>query len=118
MSEALTHLPLASSAHAEATKAVLVIKVGSVVQVLESLQEKFGVFQLWSHQETWNAWTYARDIEVNRWCRQRGIIWHEIRGHGVVRGLKNRDGWSKQWYVHMVSQVALSLAGRALRSTS
>jgi deoxyribodipyrimidine photo-lyase len=75
----------------------LVVRVGDVVAVLESLRRSHGIAALWSHSETGNAWTFARDRRVADWARAHGIRWHERRAFGVVRGLKLRKGWVGQW---------------------
>ena len=66
----------------------------------------FGVEALWSHEETGNGWTYARDIRVGRWCRQNGIAWHEVPPFGVIRRLASRDGWAKRWEARMAEPLA------------
>ncbi len=82
----------------------------STAEVCEALQAIFqvhGAFQLWSHQETGNAWTYARDKAVARWCRQRGIEWTQCRSFGVVRGPpKPRERWASQWNALMAQPLA------------
>lgn len=78
----------------------LVIRYGSVEQVLESLLER-GLQALWSHEETGNLWTFERDKRVAAWCKMSGVPWHEIQNHGVVRRLANRDGWAKRWDAQM-----------------
>lgn len=75
----------------------LIVRVGEAVETLDSIHRELGIVQLWSHQETWNGWTYARDRAVTRWARARGIAWHQPRQFGVVRCLQDRDGWSRQW---------------------
>ncbi len=72
----------------------LIIRVGEVVDVLQDLRTKLGPVQIWSHEETGNAWTYDRDKRVVDWCKTENITWHETPSHGVVRGLRDRDGWS------------------------
>jgi deoxyribodipyrimidine photo-lyase len=72
----------------------LIIRVGEVIDVLTQLRHELGVFTLWSHEETGNAWTYKRDIAVAKWGRENGIIWQELSSNGVVRRLKSRDGWA------------------------
>jgi deoxyribodipyrimidine photo-lyase len=83
----------------------LVIRSGDAVQVLEGLRQQFPVQGLWSHQETWNGWTYARDGQVRAWTRQHGIPWSEPPQNGVVRRLKNRDGWAARWYRQMAAPI-------------
>ena len=73
----------------------LILRVGGAINVLEALRQQFGTFTLWSHEETGNAWTYRRDLDVLAWARENGIVWHELPSHGVVRRLSNRDRWSK-----------------------
>lgn len=73
----------------------LIIRQGEVLSVLEDLRGRLGTFTLWSHEETGNAWTYKRDIEVAKWCGAHGVAWHEFPSHGVVRRLKSRNGWAK-----------------------
>ncbi|MEO1034019.1 MAG: FAD-binding domain-containing protein [Pseudomonadota bacterium] len=75
----------------------LVVRVGAVIDVLEQLRREVGDFALWSHQETGNDWTYARDRAVLAWCRAQAITWHEVPQGGVVRRLANRRGWAGRW---------------------
>jgi deoxyribodipyrimidine photo-lyase len=75
----------------------LVLRTGDAVAVLEALARTHPPAALWSHQETGNGWTFARDRAVAAWARGRGIAWHEPRQHGVVRGLRRREGWAAQW---------------------
>ncbi len=72
----------------------LIIRVGNTIDVLEDLHQKFGKFNLWSHEETGNAWTYLRDQGVAAWCNSHGVRWHQTPANGVVRRLENRDGWA------------------------
>ncbi|MEL6465404.1 MAG: deoxyribodipyrimidine photo-lyase [Pseudomonadota bacterium] len=74
----------------------LVVRVGSVVDALESLRSSVGFDRILSHEETGNAWTYARDREVAAWCQANGTVWTELSQSGVVRRLNGRDGWAKQ----------------------
>lgn len=75
----------------------LIVRIGDAVEALECIHENVGIAQLWSHEETGNAWTYARDLRVAEWCRRQSIVWTEARQDGVIRRLKTRDGWAKRW---------------------
>ena len=79
----------------------LIIKVGNALNVLEDIRKRHSIVSLWSHQETWNGWTYKRDKAVKRWCKSHNIPWHEPVQNGVVRRLNNRDGWAARWYHQM-----------------
>lgn len=75
----------------------LIIRVGDALNILEKLRRSHPIRALWSHQETWNHWTYDRDVRVKQWSRQHNIAWHEPTQNGVVRRLPHRNGWASQW---------------------
>ncbi|MFN4243293.1 MAG: FAD-binding domain-containing protein [Tepidisphaerales bacterium] len=80
----------------------LMVRSGDAVSVLESLRRAYGPrIELFSHEETGNAVTFARDRAVRRWCRECGVPWHEFRQFGVIRGLKDRTGWARRWEAFM-----------------
>lgn len=79
----------------------LVVRMGEMLPVLKALQRQRGIAGLWSHEETGNAFTYRRDLAVGRWCKQQGIQWHETPSSGVIRRLKDRDGWARVWEQRM-----------------
>jgi deoxyribodipyrimidine photo-lyase len=75
----------------------LVVRIGPAVEVLAELRRQIGFSEMWSHEETGNAWTYRRDIAVQAWCRAHSITWHEFPQTGVIRQLKSREGWARHW---------------------
>lgn len=84
---------------------VLVVKVGSALEVLEQISRRHHIQTLWSHQETGNGWTYDRDKAVKSWCQSKNIQWNEPVQNGVIRRLKDRDGWAARWYKFMNEPV-------------
>lgn len=83
----------------------LTVRTGIMPEVLAALDRELqavgGLTHLHSHQETGNAITYARDLRVADWVRQRGIPWSEYQQDGVVRRLASRNGWSRSWQQRM-----------------
>lgn len=75
-------------------------------QALSLLRARFGDFTLWSHEETGNAWTYARDKRVGAWIKEHGARWQEISQSGVVRRLGSRNGWAEHWDRLMADPLA------------
>ena len=73
----------------------LLVRTGGMISVLAQLKQVLGGFDLRSHEETGNAWTFRRDLEVAGWCRAQGVDWYEYPSHGVLRRLKTRDIWSR-----------------------
>ncbi len=83
--------------------APLVIRRGDVVPVLEALHVRHGALALFSHEETGNGWTFARDRAVAAWCRGRGVTWQEFPQFGVRRGLRDRNTWARYHAAHMAA---------------
>lgn len=83
----------------------LVRRTGEMTRVLTELLAATEGFALWSHEETGNAVTFERDRRVGRWCRANGVVWREFAQHGVVRGLRDRDGWAHRWDARMSEPV-------------
>ena len=75
----------------------LIIRTGDAVEILDNLNQRFGVETLLSHEETGNAWTFTRDKRVAKWSKQNKITWAQYPQFGVVRRLKKRDGWASNW---------------------
>jgi len=74
--------------------APLVLRVGDAVTVLDRLCVRHRIGAILSHEETGNAWTFARDRRVADWARSAGIRWEEVPQTGVARRLATRDGWA------------------------
>jgi deoxyribodipyrimidine photo-lyase len=83
----------------------LAVIIGDALAILQKIHETHGIAALWSHEETGNAWTYARDLRVVAWAKAAGIPWHEPRQFGVVRRLKSRNGWAKAWDRDMAQPI-------------
>ena len=63
-----------------------------------------GGITLYSHEETGNNASYARDIAVAKWCAAHGVVWHELPRNAVVRRLRQQGGrnaWGKHWAQRM-----------------
>ena len=81
--------------------ACLSVLRGTLPGVFADIHRKNPITLLLSHQETGNDTSYKRDMRVKQWCKDQGVEWQEFTQTGVVRALKNRDGWSKQWNLRM-----------------
>lgn len=72
----------------------LVIRRGDAVDVLARVAAEAGAERLVSHQETGNAWSYARDRRVAAWARDAGLPWDELAQQAIIRGPHDRDRWA------------------------
>ena len=85
--------------------ASLIRRVGRAEEVLAELHKETGFQALYSHEETGNAVTYARDKRVAAWARSVGVTWTEHRQFGVFRALRERDGWAARWNSMMATPL-------------
>lgn len=83
----------------------LCMRFGEITKVISAIHQAHTIRRVWSHEETGNGWTYARDKAVARWCQDHGVAWRESRQFGVVRGPINRDGWAAQWEAFMAEPL-------------
>ena len=79
----------------------LEIHHGELSAVLTNIWTEAPFNALYSHEETGNGFTFARDLTVAAWCKNHHIAWHEFPQFGVVRRLKSRDLWQSAWEQHM-----------------
>ncbi len=94
---------VALDADLRAAGAGLHVTRGTALSVLDDMRVRFGSIALWSHEETGDAWSYARDREVAAWAAGQGVRWTELQPAGVQRRLKSRDGWAGAWDKVMAS---------------
>ena len=73
----------------------LIVRQGSVIEVLNALHDAYEMNGIYTHEESGNRWTYERDKVVIQWCQAHDIPLYEYPCNGVVRRLKSRDDWSK-----------------------
>jgi deoxyribodipyrimidine photo-lyase len=83
----------------------LITRLGSVTEVLANIHNQHGITSIHAHEETGNAFTFERDKAVRAFCRDHAIRLVEYQQFGVVRGLKNRDDWTKLHYRHMTAPI-------------
>jgi deoxyribodipyrimidine photo-lyase len=89
----------------------LLVRVGAMPQVLQSLRREFPFTHLLGHEETGPGWSYARDLAVADWCRSQGVVWTEWPQTGVVRRLRSRTGWAGRWAQRMNAPEAAVARG-------
>ena len=68
-----------------------------VLVVFKELSIHYDVNYLFSHQEIGNKLTFDRDKEVATFCKTHGWKWEEFQTNGIIRKLKDRSDWDKQW---------------------
>ena len=74
---------------------------GEMLPLLEELGKEFEINTIFSHKESGTLHTWNRDKCVKAFCVENNIEWVECDRDGVLRGIKNRNGWDKHWYTIM-----------------
>lgn len=78
---------------------------GEAIDVFEYLSDGFDIKTVFSFRESGTQRTWQRDKKVKLFCKQKYIEWQESQRDGILRGIKNRDNWSKQWHLKMHAPV-------------
>jgi deoxyribodipyrimidine photo-lyase len=79
----------------------LEVHTGEMTDVLTKIWHEAPFAGIYAHEETGNAFTFERDLQVAAWCKAQSVSWQEFPQFGVVRGLKNRNLWQAAWERHM-----------------
>jgi deoxyribodipyrimidine photo-lyase len=72
-----------------------------VIPILQRISEKYKIHTIFSHQEIGQKVTFDRDKQIKKFCQASQIQWIESKKDGVIRGLKNREGWNERWVATM-----------------
>ena len=72
----------------------LIIRNGSIKDVLKILGQTYHIAGLYAHEETSHSWSYARDEGVRDYCAKHLIAFYETPANGIARRFHNRDKWA------------------------
>ncbi|WP_394224846.1 cryptochrome/deoxyribodipyrimidine photo-lyase family protein [Pseudoalteromonas spongiae] len=75
----------------------LYVEKGDALAVFQALSFKYGISQVFSHQEIGLDNTFARDKAFTTWCKSNQVTWHETPLGAVQRGLTHRTHWDENW---------------------
>ncbi|MDA9003639.1 DNA photolyase family protein [Flavobacteriales bacterium] len=78
---------------------------GNALDVFEYLKTNFELSTIYSYQESGTKATWLRDKNIHTFCKQNNIRWQEFQRDGILRGIKNRNSWNKQWHAKMHTPI-------------
>ena len=78
---------------------------GEAITVFQYLNNIFDIKSVFSYQESGIQLTWQRDKQITKFCKENTILWQQSQRDGIVRGLKNRDTWNKQWHQTMHTPI-------------
>jgi deoxyribodipyrimidine photo-lyase len=74
---------------------------GDTILIMQEIASIFEVQCIYSYQETGLNFSYTIDKALKKWIDSKSIRWVEFQQNGVIRLLKNRKDWIKEWYTFM-----------------
>ena len=77
------------------------ILYGDPLSVFQYLREAFDLRHVFSYQESGTRLTWQRDKSVKSFLVGNDVTWQEFQRDGIIRGIKNRVNWDKNWYSTM-----------------
>lgn len=78
---------------------------GNALDVFEYLKTNFQLSTIYSYQESGTKATWLRDKSIHTFCKKNKITWEEFQRDGILRGIKNRNSWNKQWHARMHAPI-------------
>lgn len=76
-----------------------------VLDGLKKISDRFTISHLVSTQEIGIAFTFKRDKEVAVFCSKNNINWIQPQHNGIIRGLRDRRNWVKNWKEYIVKPI-------------
>jgi len=78
---------------------------GEAMEIFEHLRSRFDIKTMYSYRESGTQSTWQRDKQIVKLCCTYQITWQQSQRDGILRGIKNRDNWNKQWHETMHKPV-------------
>ena len=77
----------------------------SAKNAFEHLIQAFDIQHVFSIQESGIQLTWNRDKNLKQLFTANSIQWTEFQRDGIIRGIKDRNGWDKRWYEYAKGSV-------------
>ena len=81
------------------------ILYGDSKDIFSQLFSSFEVNNIFSYQQSGIKISWERDKAIIELCKANSIDWFEFQRDGIIRGIKNRDGWNKNWHIEMHKKI-------------
>jgi len=81
------------------------ILYGPSLDIFKYLISQYKIENIFSYQESGIKQSWQRDIKVRSFCNENSINWIEFQRDGIIRGIKDRKNWNKNWHIQMHSQI-------------
>jgi deoxyribodipyrimidine photo-lyase len=79
----------------------VVVCHGNADEIFAYWSNQYHIHTVFSYRESGIDLTYQRDKVLKKQFNQHQILWQEFQRDGILRGIKDRTDWDKQWYAFM-----------------
>ena len=73
--------------------------------VFNYLSKKFSINNIFSYQESGTKLSWDIDKKVTKYCKAKDVNWIQYQRDGIIRGIRNRENWDKNWYRNMSEPI-------------
>lgn len=80
-----------------------------VVPGLAKVFKIFNIANMVSTQEIGLGFTFNRDKKVAAFCKEQNVKWIEARYNGIIRGLRDRRNWAKNWLAYVSKPIVIPM---------
>ncbi|WP_405291920.1 deoxyribodipyrimidine photo-lyase/cryptochrome family protein [Algibacter sp. Ld11] len=78
---------------------------GEAIDIFKYLHTTFNIKSIFSYQESGTKITWLRDKKITLFCKKHSIKWQESQRDGIIRCIKNRNLWNKNWHKTMHTPI-------------
>lgn len=78
---------------------------GEAIDIFEYLNYELNINKVLSYQESGTRRTWDRDKKVSKFFKFNNIKWSEYQRDGIIRGIRNRHGWDKNWFSSINAKI-------------
>ena len=78
---------------------------GEAIEVFSFINKSFNVNSILSYRESGTEFSWNRDKKIQQLCKLNKIYWYQFQRDGIIRGIKTRKNWRKNWNFKMAQPI-------------
>ena len=78
---------------------------GEAIEVFSFINKSFNVNSILSYRESGTEFSWDRDKKIQQLCKLNKIYWYQFQRDGIIRGIKTRKNWRKNWNLKMAQPI-------------
>ncbi len=90
------------------------VHYGESIDIFKFILTNFEIKKVFSYQESGTQITFDRDKRLKKYFNVNNICWIEYQRDGIIRGIKTRQDWDKNWFNTMETNPIINTFKPAL----